>query len=198
MNFPAYVLLYIFGLFVLLGTSLLVILPSKIKIIVHVAATHINMLISVKPVFFKNFTTIFDKNWKEPFKKFETLFYEHFLTLLQGEAKPSSPLSPDSEFYGKIIDKFEKTIDLDAFSIKGKIGLQDACNTALFCGGLTALGSILCSSFEKHRLWYIKFEPVYHRFYFALKTELVVRVSLLNVISIMLFLRNVVNERGDK
>lgn len=104
------------------------------------------------------------------------------------------------EAYRQLMGRLEKAMEIRQLSVQGKIGLDDACQTALLCGSLTAIGGMFARiSRKKKGLWYVAFSPVYHRPYFALKVNTVVRVSLLNAIKLLLFAKYVMQqERSGK
>lgn len=97
--------------------------------------------------------------------------------------------------YAELIAEAGRTMNVEELSVQGKVGLDDACNTALLCGGLTAVGGMLTRPHAGRKQWDVLIIPVYHQPYFALKAKLVVRVSLLKAIKSVILAKHMLQKR---
>lgn len=107
-----------------------------------------------------------------------------------GSNGPENGITKIVAAYRQLMDEAGKTMDIKELSVQGKVGLDDPCKTALLCGSLSALSAVFAR--RRDEPWHIKFTPVYHRAYFALKVETVIRVSLLKGIRFTLFAKKVI------
>lgn len=97
--------------------------------------------------------------------------------------------------YKQLVDRAIENMEVAKLSIQGRIGLDDPFKTALLCGSLSAMSGIFAKPFRRNQACRIRFAPVYHMPYFALKVDTVVRVSLLTGLRFVLFVKHVIVSR---
>jgi hypothetical protein len=96
--------------------------------------------------------------------------------------------------YQGFIDEARRIMVIEDLLVRGEIGFDDACTTALLCGALMAMGGILPPPQTGRRHLKVFVVPVYHQRCFALKSKLVVRVSLLNAARLVIFAKHMLGK----
>lgn len=195
-------------------------MPLLFKIDFYTELNTTLITVSLRPIWFPRYFTLFRQTRRRDSLSLKQVVIDWLFTLLEARiAGKNSPLSskkhskrhgfaktydetvspaksardsPGSlKVYRQVMAMLGKAMEIRQLSVQGKIGLDDACQTALLCGSLTVIGGMLGSNPRRSKSWRVAFSPVYHREYFALKVNTVVRLSLLNAFRLMFFVKYV-------
>lgn len=228
-GYPArfYVVPVIFGLACIV--TLLVSLPSWVKMYLHTEIDTTLIVVSIKPALFPGYITIFRQRRKRPASGLKQGILDWIFKIIENKLAVRNKVVSGSvrrvqriqdnkavnltrdtgkamqkpqeteqrilgtvAVYGQLIDRAIKNMEVAKLSVQGRIGLDDPFKTALLCGSLSAMSGIFTKPFQRNQAWRIRFTPVYHMPYFALKVDTVVRVSLLTGLRFVFLAKRVI------
>ena len=184
----------------MLVAALLAALPSRFRVdLRHKLGTTL-ITISIKPSLLPNYIIIFNQMRKTKVSGPGDAFVQWALSLIEYrigakyKVKQGQPSSSNKGGYRRLLSEARSIMVLEELTVRGQVGLDDACTTALVCGALTVVSGMLPKPKSGSKRWEVCVAPVYHGSYFALKAKLVVRVSLLNAIKLVIFAKHVLEK----
>ena len=171
------------------GLVLFLVLPSKFKIQLRVGPKDISTATFVRPPMFPRYIFVLGRTWEGKVAGLMDSFVQVLLGVLKGGEKMQAkkPSLASTPVYRELISKMKSKISVHELSLSGRAGLDDASKTALLCGALKAAEGMIQRLQPRCGRWKIFVVPVYEHAYVALKGELLVKVSLLNVVRLMIF-----------